>query len=748
MNLKQIGLACFVLVLFSAFVGIASAGYIDTGEGTYPSIAGIHNGTITPKQTINVSRMFTYSCPGTGGHSEYVAFYNTTTGDEIANGTWTGYQGAGDYDYHYITFEEPFVLEKDVTYNYTIRTGSYPLIIHKQNHTTLDGSLIMCEKFVDVNGKSHDDWIPAIRLEGIPPEPPAITDVTVNFTNSTYKNVTVKPTGWFETGQEADIVLNWFGFNKSGGALSFNHPATLATDGEHLLLADTWNNRILIWNNLPQGNEPPDIVLGQKDFLSNEPGIGPDRLNWPVGVATDGKRVIVADTCNNRVLIWNEFPTENGEPADLVLGAPNFTSIGKRPDPIPPNWQKTYIFWPWAVWTDSTRLVVTSTRDGRVLIWNSFPARNCQPADILLTGGGNFGTPRAIGSDGTCLIIGDHNSKVNNAGGDFFWRKFPATDDEPYDFFMTDPINPGNVIWGLAFSSQGKLLGLAGPKLLLWNSFPEGEFDLPDLILDFEFDWGDGGGIAIAGDKVYVSMPNGHRIVVFNSIPSTADQLPDFSIGSPGIFINPFTENYFIGNPVVSSDGEHLFAISDFSRKMCVWKKLPNESGAKPDIVYSFPFQPWDLAVHNGKLIVAGEDRVYIWNKLPLDGSLPDVKLEQTIGSVRFTSIGGVELDDKYFYLADQMERKLYIWEGIPDESIEPKFILDVPAGVSRLSSDGMHLTTLSAESAILIFSVDGIPKNEEPLRLAEILFFQIIVQHLKRYNIYNNYNKYYQMCM
>lgn len=136
--------------------------YFDTGLGTYPSIFGTHNGTIKPNQTINVSKMYTYPCTGTGGHSEYAAFSNTTTGAEIANGTWKGYQGAGDY--HYIIFEKSFMLEKDVTYNYSLRTGSYPQIHHRSALPTENG-WINCTEFIDANGKTYTDWIPAIRLE-------------------------------------------------------------------------------------------------------------------------------------------------------------------------------------------------------------------------------------------------------------------------------------------------------------------------------------------------------------------------------------------------------------------------------------------------------------------------------------------------------------------------------------------------------------------------------------------------------
>ena len=131
-------------------------------KNPYPSIFGTHNGTITPNQTITVSKMYTYPCQGTGGHSASVAFYNSTTKEEIANGTWNGYQGAGDY--HHIEFDVPFTLQENETYNYTIRTGSCPQIFHNKTLATANG-WINCTKFTDANGKEYTDWIPAIRLE-------------------------------------------------------------------------------------------------------------------------------------------------------------------------------------------------------------------------------------------------------------------------------------------------------------------------------------------------------------------------------------------------------------------------------------------------------------------------------------------------------------------------------------------------------------------------------------------------------
>ena len=76
-----------------------------------------------------------------------------------AEARWIGYQG----DWHNITFNKTFVLYKNETYNYTIRTGSYPQIHHNRTLIVLNGE-ITCTKFTDANGKVYYDWIPAIRL--------------------------------------------------------------------------------------------------------------------------------------------------------------------------------------------------------------------------------------------------------------------------------------------------------------------------------------------------------------------------------------------------------------------------------------------------------------------------------------------------------------------------------------------------------------------------------------------------------
>ena len=130
----------------------------DTGTplNPYPSIAGTHNGTITTNQTIIVTKLYTYPCAGTGGHTEYARIWNKTWN---ATATWEGYAS----EWHNITFDKTVVLLPNKTYNYTIRTGSYPQIHHTDALPTKNG-WINCTKFTDANGEVYYDWIPAIKL--------------------------------------------------------------------------------------------------------------------------------------------------------------------------------------------------------------------------------------------------------------------------------------------------------------------------------------------------------------------------------------------------------------------------------------------------------------------------------------------------------------------------------------------------------------------------------------------------------
>ncbi|HSX43735.1 MAG TPA: NHL repeat-containing protein [Candidatus Saccharimonadales bacterium] len=142
----------------------------------------------------------------------------------------------------------------------------------------------------------------------------------------------------------ADYVLGQPDFTSSGCSTSANnlcgpHDVFLDTVNHHLFVADTDNNRVLVYN-LDSSNIPldktADYVLGQVDFnTQNYAECYPDPtsasgLCIPRGITADlnSHQLFIADTYNNRVLIYNldstNFPLDNA--ADGVLGQADYVS--------------------------------------------------------------------------------------------------------------------------------------------------------------------------------------------------------------------------------------------------------------------------------------------------------------------------------------------------------------------------------------------------------------------------------------
>ena len=185
----------------------------------------------------------------------------------------------------------------------------------------------------------------------------------------------------------ASVVVGQPDFTQSAINLTqsgFQTPTGVASDGRTLVVSDTDNNRVLIWKSIPTTNgAPADIVLGQSNFTTAAGGLSNKSMRGPEGVWIQGSRLFVADTQNHRVLVWNSIPTTNGQPADYVLGEPDFNTA-------PPNTTldlpatANNMFSPVSVTSDGQRLFVTDLGHTRVLIWNSIPTQTQQPADFAL----------------------------------------------------------------------------------------------------------------------------------------------------------------------------------------------------------------------------------------------------------------------------------------------------------------------------------------------------------------------------
>jgi hypothetical protein len=153
------------------------------------------------------------------------------------------------------------------------------------------------------------------------------------------------------------------------GAASFRWPHDVAGDADALLVADAGNHRVLGWRPPPGADRDADLLLGQGDFHSAvEFPYGPqrgDRFRFPYAVAWDTGRLAVADTANNRVLMWDGMPT-GCRAADVVLGQPSAQDNGEnRWSGVAPD----TLCWPYGVSLHGDRLAVADSGNNRVAIW-------------------------------------------------------------------------------------------------------------------------------------------------------------------------------------------------------------------------------------------------------------------------------------------------------------------------------------------------------------------------------------------
>jgi hypothetical protein len=153
------------------------------------------------------------------------------------------------------------------------------------------------------------------------------------------------------------------------GPASFRWPHAVTGSDDLLLVADAGDHRVLGWSPLPETEKTADIVLGQPDFFTaGEWPYGPqcgNRFRFPYAVSMDEGRLAVADTANNRVLLWDSVPVED-QPAVHVMAQPTLESNGEN------RWNAVThdsLCWPYGVWLHGDRLAVADSGNNRVVIW-------------------------------------------------------------------------------------------------------------------------------------------------------------------------------------------------------------------------------------------------------------------------------------------------------------------------------------------------------------------------------------------
>ena len=178
----------------------------------------------------------------------------------------------------------------------------------------------------------------------------------------------------------AELVLGQTDFltvsNNAGGgvsASSLSGPQSIFFDGTKLYIADTNNNRVLIWNVNPTSNkQAADIVIGQADMTSaseNRGGaIADNTLFQPTAVHVSSSKLFIADKGNNCILLYDPIPTSNGASASKVIGQANFTSGSRNRNGTP---SAQTLSDPTDVFYNGSKLFIADTGNHRVLIYDN-----------------------------------------------------------------------------------------------------------------------------------------------------------------------------------------------------------------------------------------------------------------------------------------------------------------------------------------------------------------------------------------
>lgn len=307
---------------------------------------------------------------------------------------------------------------------------------------------------------------------------------------------------------------------------SMNNPLGVATDGNVLAVADTNNNRVLIWNRIPTTfGQPADVVLGAANFTTKGAvlPVTASSLRGPLGLWIQNGKLFVADSQDYRVLIWNHIPTQNNQAADLVLGQSNLTSGSQNAcNPTKSNFTAAAneLCNPVSVTSDGTRLFVSDLGFNRVLIWNSIPSSNGQPADVVVGQpdmvsavanntnvcggaslcGASLNFPRYALSDGTRLFIADGgNDRV------LIFNSIPQSNGATADAVLGQPdftsdivTNQPASIVSTAIDNTASVDTIPTPSALTWD-----------------------------GTNLYVSDAYNHRVLLFAAGDTS---LPDNSV--------------------------------------------------------------------------------------------------------------------------------------------------------------------------------------------------------------------------
>ncbi len=338
----------------------------------------------------------------------------------------------------------------------------------------------------------------------------------------------------------------WLGASSEGG---FSVPSAKATpfsmygprgvfyDGKRLVVADTGNHRVLIWFSLPErDHQPADIVLGQKSFYEDSPNAGGDKergMYMPCGVWIYKDMLFVADSWNHRILVWEEFPEENFKKPDSVIGQENLheTEPNKGEDS-----SEDAFFWCYGMGVFDDLFVVCDTGNRRVLLWEEIPEGR-KKADAVIKG---LMWPHSVSKKEDLLIVADAGShKVVGFNEDKNFEPSLILGQKSFHETVDWSMYPQNertlrFPYGVScFKNTLAVADTANNRVLIWEEFPEKGTFVPANLVIGQDNFTDNGenklkgvfkdtlcwpyGVHLFHDLLFIADTGNNRVVVWEN---------------------------------------------------------------------------------------------------------------------------------------------------------------------------------------------------------------------------------------
>ncbi|SVB08484.1 uncharacterized protein METZ01_LOCUS161338, partial [marine metagenome] len=344
------------------------------------------------------------------------------------------------------------------------------------------------------------------------------------------------------------------------------------------------------------------LIIGQGDFstvMSNRGADDPgdNTLSAPQDICRFGEMLFVSDGGNHRVLVWDQFPEENGEPSNVVLGQEDFadcmenrglsTTLDEMTSGLGDEnldgftiskAEEDTLSMPAGLCVIDGKLYVVDSGNHRVARWNGIPSDDGEPPTLVmgqdnleeneanrqgLVGSGSLFFPAGIcsGDDQHVFVADKDNHRV------LIWKKIPFSDGWNAD------ISLGQLGMDERDANRGDFENVQQDTL----SFPTGVF----------YD--------VENDKVFVVDQGNNRVLIWNSLPRDTGQPADVVIGqkdfvsrSPnmGKGENRASQDsmYFPRDVVAGKTG--LFVSDSGNNRVLYWKEIPAENGQPADMVF------------------------------------------------------------------------------------------------------------------------------------------------------------------